>query len=122
MDYFPPKTKIDFHFGPPIGRTRRGFFEIEEINNQYNNHYYFVFLSQMEDGHYRVSITNRVVVFDEGGFETEQDAANALDAFVAKLKIQHLRTYSTELSEKLKDVNNNIEALTKISQPLQETT
>lgn len=126
MNYSAPKTKINLHLGRPRhSRWRSGWFKIEPVNNQYNSHHYWVSFSQDDKSRlWHFSVWNpqsqahdwvhkRIADFEKNifnhkceiGYKTEQDAADALNAFAIKMH----KYYLQQLSEDLKKQQNSLQ-------------
>lgn len=124
LDYFAPKTKhVELVSGVGSHKSSRGgSFVVDLVNNQYNSHHFWAYTGIDEKtGKYLCGLYNNViennpwivtpskvskVEFRREGFDTEQEAANALDAFAASLGACFLR-------EKLKTHRAEQETLEK---------
>ena len=115
MDYFPPKTLIDFHLGPPRSQStwRQGWFKIDLINNNSNDHHYWVSLSHKEHK-WQFKIwggKNHQFSLEIGNYATEKDAAKALDKHCASMQETLLLPHLQELEERVSVVKSKIKLL-----------
>jgi len=89
-----------------------GWFVIEEINNQYNNHHYWVSLSKKASNSWLFCIWNNAWNHtSELCYKTEQETADALTRFVAKFKITHLKPHAEKLKTNHEQLQEKITCL-----------
>lgn len=87
-----------------------GWFVIEEINNQYNNHFYRVSLNYKEgSSSWLFRIWNHPWKHtSEECYKTEQEAADALTRFVTKFKVTHLKPHAERLKTQHEQLQKTI--------------
>lgn len=124
LDYFAPKTRyvtLDSGVGSHA-TNRRGVFTVPHVNNQYNDHLYWAYTgvdSSLQSktmvyccGLYNhrkselgdIDFENNAVNFKKTGFQTEQEAANALDAFACQLASHFLQKHLQKLDDERQQV------------------
>jgi hypothetical protein len=114
LEYFAPKTKfVSLMDGVGHHATSRGgTFEIPILNDNCNKFFYWVFTALRSDGSYACGLYNRhdkhavslkdnLISWRADGFDTEQDAANALDQFAARLAAYNLKRHLKKLTEQV---------------------
>lgn len=123
LNYFPPKTKhVKLNNGGGGHKpSRGGSFVIELVNNQYNDFHFWCYtgidpksgkywcgLYNHKDSPYRVSPPCEAghIEFRKEGFDTEQEAADALDQFAAELATRFLEARLKTLKAQQKTIKD----------------
>lgn len=100
MDYFPPKSFIEWGC-PRNSSTRVGSFTIEPINNQYNNEFYWCFSSYLDNGKFRTLARNGKFEITSPQFKTEEKAIRWLEKKFKEIVIEKIQLANNELNEKI---------------------
>lgn len=112
MDYFPPKTVNELNLGRPRKNTSRlGNFTIEEINNNYNNHFYWCSLSYAGSLWRYCVWGSRMIQESHFIYASEKEAATALDAYVTQMKIDLLTPHLQKMKDQCQRVQSLIDGL-----------
>jgi len=114
MEYFPPKSFITW--GTVAWKqSRRGYFKIEPVNNQYNNELYLAF-SYMEAGKYYAGANNypdfRLV---SPAMTTEEEAIRWLEKELCKIAKKKIAANNKKLA---KEINDNKKFLARLTADL----
>jgi hypothetical protein len=111
LEYFAPKTRyVTLNDG--VGHhvtSRGGRFVLSLLNDQYNSHDFWAYTAFDRDtGTYSCGLYNynkkNKVSFEEHGFATEQEAADALDRYAGRLAKRFLKARLEKLKADCKEV------------------